>query len=76
MPRTNMGTVQKPFKDVAKVIKGNDGTATEVARALKCCYNTASDRLKHPENFTLGELKKISQRLHIPIEELRAAITW
>ena len=32
-------------------------------------------RRKSPLDFTLGELQKACRKLHIPIEDLRAAIT-
>lgn len=65
-----------PFVALVRLIKAYDGTPTRLADILGCCYNTASSRLKNPGDLTLNELKKISQRLHIPIEEMRQAIVW
>lgn len=36
--------------------------------------HTLLRRKKNPLDFTLGELQKACRKLHIPIEELRAAI--
>lgn len=65
-----------PFSELGRLIKGYDGTATVLADKLDCCYNTAASRLRDPGDLTLNDLKKISQRLHIPIEEMRQAIVW
>ena len=35
---------------------------------------TASERLKNPDTLTLGELKRLARKLHIPVEDIRAAI--
>ena len=67
---------QAPFAALGRIIKGYDGTATVLAEKLGCCYNTASSRLADPGELTLNELRKISQRLHIPVEEIRQAIVW
>lgn len=75
MPRTNMGTVPKEFEKFYRLIKSYADAPT-LAAALNCAESTARLRMKDPGNLTLKELKKLNQRLHIPVEELRAAITW
>ena len=47
----------------------------ELAEALDMTAMTLSRRRKSPLDFTLGELQKACRKLHIPIEDLRAAIT-
>lgn len=68
----------KKTQDFDKVMRLLRGYAknSELAEKMHCSTRTALDRMKSPENFTLGELKKICQGLHIPLEELRSAITW
>lgn len=46
----------------------------ELAEALGMKSHTLLRRKKNPLDFTLGELQKACRKLHIPIEELRAAI--
>lgn len=37
---------------------------------------TAGTRLNSPDTLTVGELKKLCRSLHIPLEDLRQAITY
>lgn len=46
----------------------------DMAVALGITTATLLRRKKNPLDFTLGELQKACRKLHIPIEELRAAI--
>lgn len=66
---------EKSFARLSRLLRGYAKTA-ELAAALDRSFPTAKARLDHPEDLTLGELKKASQRLHIPVEEIRATITW
>lgn len=50
----------------------NSGPA--LASVLGVSRNTALARINHPEQLTVGELRKISLRGHVPVEELRAAL--
>lgn len=47
----------------------------DVAAALGMTTATLLRRRKSPLDFTLGELQKACRKLHIPIEDFRAAIT-
>jgi DNA-binding Xre family transcriptional regulator len=47
----------------------------DVAAALGMTTATLLRRRKSPLDFTLGELQKACRTLHIPIEDLRSAIT-
>jgi hypothetical protein len=67
---------EKPFAAVGRVLKGYDVTAAEMARRTGWSYHKSRDRMEKPELFTLGEIKILSQKFHIPIEELRAAVMW
>lgn len=42
----------------------------ELALAMRTSTVTLYDRLKHPENFRLKELRAVGQKLHIPVEKL------
>lgn len=42
----------------------------ELALATRICRTTFYDRLKNPSQFRLCELRRISQKLHIPLEQL------
>ena len=46
----------------------------DIAAALGMTTTTLLRRKKNPLDFTLGELQKACRKLHIPIEDLRAAI--
>lgn len=47
----------------------------DVAAALGMTTATLLRRKKSPLDFTLGELQKACRTLHIPIDNLRSAIT-
>lgn len=47
----------------------------DVAAALGMTTRTLLRRKKNPLDFTLGELQKACRKLHIPIDDLRSAIT-
>lgn len=62
-----------PFDSFSKFIKGYC-SAPELAEVLGCTAPTARKKIQKPELFTLGDIKKISERKHIPIDELKGAI--
>lgn len=64
----------KPLGTLKRVLTGYEVTATAFAKAAGFSYPTAKKRLDDPRLLTLGDLLKISQHFHIPIEELREAI--
>lgn len=66
---------KKEFEKVARLIKGC-ATPPQVAEKMGVSPATARARLNNPEDLTLGELKRLCQRLHIPLDDLRQAITW
>lgn len=73
MPRVK--TAEPLFAAVARVLKGY-ANMTEIAAAMERSVPTASARIKRPEDLTLGELRQLSHRLHIPKEELIGAVKW
>lgn len=66
---------EKLFDAVARTLKGY-GNASEIGTAIGKSYQTARARLNKPEELTLGELRLLSLRLHIPKEDLMNAIRW
>lgn len=49
-------------------------SGTELADILGCCPATARKKLKTPEDLTVREIRMISKKGRIPIDELRGAI--
>ena len=69
MPRSSV-----PFITVSRLIKGYESNQSKLAEIIGCSRETVKKKLDNPEQFRLGELKKISQAVQIPIEEVREAI--
>ena len=65
----------EPFVKMRRLLLGYGLTAPKLAKVLNCSDKTARDRLNRPETLTLGELSKINLCAHIPIEEIRDAIS-
>ena len=51
-----------------------DVTLLELAPEVGCCRQTLSDRIKHPDKLTLGDVARIAKALDISSEDMRAAI--
>lgn len=49
-------------------------TGSALASVLGVSRSTALHRINHPEDLTVAELRRISLRGHVPVEELRAAL--
>ena len=64
------------FVKIQRVIRGYGLNAPAIAEMIDVSAPTARKRLEHPELFSLSDLKRISQRGHIPWEELHAAFHW
>lgn len=80
MPRVTYLNTKNPAEDkIVALLYGaleREGVQKqELANALDMTAMTLSRRRKSPLDFTLGELQKACRKLHIPIEDLRAAIT-
>lgn len=65
----------EPWKKLTRLLRGYRITGPALAGILGCSEPTAYRRLKEPGTLTLDELHTISLRAHIPIEELREAIS-
>ena len=80
MPRVTYLDTKNPTEDkIVTLLYGaleREGVhKQELAEALGMKPHTLLRRRKSPLDFTLGELQKACRKLHIPIEDLRAAIT-
>lgn len=79
MPRVNPFGVNSTEQKIVTLLYGAMETEglqkRDVASALGMTTATLLRRKKAPLDFTLGELQKACRKLHIPIEDLRAAIT-
>ncbi len=61
-----------PMRRVLNAYELNTGRA--LAGVLGVSPVTALSRIKTPDDLTLGELRRMVSRGHVPIEEVRAAI--
>ena len=62
------------FEKVSRLIRGY-ATAPKVAEMIGCSAPTARKKMNDPQKFTLEELRKICLRAHIPVEDMREALT-
>lgn len=80
MPRTNLCKREDPHAQISRLLIGAIGLtpnpAASAAAILSISENTARSRLRHPGDLTVSELIRLSRGLHIPIDELRAAIRY
>lgn len=42
----------------------------QMALSMRCATRTFYRRMVHPEGFTLDELRRVSTKIHIPLEKL------
>ena len=80
MPRVTYLNTKNPTEDkIVTLLYGaleREGVRKqELAEALGMKPHTLLRRRKFPLDFTLGELQKACRTLHIPIDDLRSAIT-
>jgi len=67
--------IEIPYAAVGRLLKGYGINAEKLAGILECSVPTARARLNDPQRFSLAELGKVSRKGHVPIEEIRDAIT-
>lgn len=79
MPRTKP-LIEKKGEAMVTLLWGTmalqETSAAAVAKKAHIDPSKLSRRKKKPEDFTLGELLDLGRALHIPIEELRAALRY
>lgn len=63
-----------PFESMARLLKGYDLNAPELARVLGCSVPTAREKLKDPGRLTLRDLAKVNTYGHISLDIIKQAI--
>lgn len=63
-----------PCDKLRRLLKGYEITGETLGEMIGCSTVTGCRRLKNPGSLTVAELLAISQRGHIPIDEIREAI--
>ncbi len=75
MPRTKLD--KQPSKLYILLNGAAAGkTRYELGEILGRCPQTVKTKMRNPETLTVAELTKLSRHLHIPLEDLRQAITY
>ena len=67
---------ERPFAEVARLIKGYGLDPPKLATVIGRSRPTAAERLKEPDQLTLGELKMICLSGGVPADEIKAAIKF
>lgn len=69
-------TPDKQFATLRRLLLGYEIDANRMALALCVCQKTGRRRLDHPEELTLGDLRRLCRRYNIPADEIREAIKF
>lgn len=64
-----------PFIKMQRLLKGYGLSGRKLAAILEVSPPTGAARLAEPEMLTLRDLDRINRFAHIPMEEIREAIT-
>lgn len=82
MPKTKLQQTRYPTRYlllksmICEAKEANHKDHKDLARILDCGTATMTRRLSNPGSLTLDELTALGRGLHIPIEDLRAAIRY
>ena len=79
MPRVNLGRSTANEKLVALIwgmAAARGLTSEELGDKADVSRTTIARRKAHPEDLTVGELRRLGRALGIPIEDLRDAIRY
>ena len=80
MPRTNLCKREIPHARVGNLIAGaamqQGYSIGALGPVIGVSENTARARIKAPGDLTLSEYTALCRKLHIPIEDARAAIRY
>ena len=63
------------FAKMQRLLKGYGLSGQKLAAVLECSAPTARARLESPQTLTLEDLDRINRRGHVPMEEIREAIS-
>ena len=79
MPRVNLGR-NYTAESLTKLIQGakaaNKTSQAQMAVILDVSQPTMKEKERHPEKLTIEQYLRLGRALHIPIEELRAALRY
>lgn len=79
MPYTKLQRKPKHY-ELSRLLNGTVKTSetarASLARMMGCSEPTVTRRFKDPGTLTLDELTALGRGLHIPIDDLRAAIRY
>lgn len=79
MPTTRLQRKPKHFELsvlITGTVKTNETDRASLARMMGCSEPTVTRRFKDLGSLTLDELIALGRGLHIPIDDLRAAIRY
>jgi hypothetical protein len=80
MPTSNLDKHNDKYGKLGRLINGavswDEKTYTEVGAVLGLKWRAAKRYLKNPEKMTVEQLLKLSRRLNIPIDDLRATMRY
>ncbi len=66
----------EPFTEIRRLLKGYEFDGPKLAYVIGVSEPTARKRLKNPEEFTLGELRKIIRGSDVTADEIREALKF
>lgn len=79
MPRTKLDRKPRHY-ELQVLLRGtvdtNERSRPELAKMMGCSNSTVTNKFKNPGSMTLDQLTALGRGLHIPIDELRAAIRY
>lgn len=80
MPRVNLNRKNDPQAKLGILLQGcikqQRLTLEDVGHTIGASDDTARRRMRNPGDLTVSELVSLAKALHIPIDDLRAAIRY
>lgn len=68
--RGQYGARSSPYDNLVEKFIGRAGrTGVSIGKAMGACYNTGVNRMKNPEDLTLGELRRLCKTYDISHDE-------
>jgi len=68
-------TREVPFAKMRRLLLGYELNGSKLASVLGCSTTTGKRKLDNPWSLTLEDIDRINRVAHIPIDELREAIS-
>ena len=78
MPKVNIGAKKVDQLQIllSGYVRAMGQTLTQVGNMIGTCDDTAGAKLRHPDDLTVGQMKRLGKSLGIPIDDLRSAIHY